>query len=75
MHSEFFWPVLRSKSPYSARMRENLDQKNSDYGHFLCSDSQIEFLLLYLEGVTNNFTAVVKIFYLKVDFKIIPDKN
>ena len=25
---------LRSKSPYSVRMRENLDQKYSEYGHF-----------------------------------------
>ena len=28
---------LRSKSPYSVRMRENLDQKYSEYGHFLRS--------------------------------------
>ena len=26
-------------SPYSVRMRENADQDNSEYGHFLCSDS------------------------------------
>ena len=25
---------LQSKSPYSARMRENVDQKNPEYGHF-----------------------------------------
>ena len=40
----FFWSVfsrtrtengyLRSKTPYSIRMRENTDQKNSKYGHF-----------------------------------------
>ena len=29
---EFFWP-------YSVRMRENKDQKNSEYGHFLHSVS------------------------------------
>ena len=23
--------------PYSVRMRENTDQKNSEYGHFQCS--------------------------------------
>ena len=25
--------------PYSVQMRENTEQKNSDYGHFLCSGS------------------------------------
>ena len=25
---------LLRKSPYSVRMRENIDQKNSEYGHF-----------------------------------------
>ena len=43
-YSEFFLLVfsciwteegnLRSKSPYPARMWENADQKNSEYGHF-----------------------------------------
>ena len=43
-HSEFFWSVfsciwteygeIRSISPYSVRMRENTDHKNSEYGHF-----------------------------------------
>ena len=28
---------LRGKSPYSVRMKENTDQKNSEYGHFLRS--------------------------------------
>ena len=41
---EFLWSVfsfiwteygeIRSISPYSVRMRENTDQKNSEYGHF-----------------------------------------
>ena len=30
------FPVFRI-SPYSVRMRENADQKNSEYGHFLRS--------------------------------------
>ena len=40
----FFWPVfsrirteyggLQKKSPYSVQMRENTDQKSSEYGHF-----------------------------------------
>ena len=44
LHSEFFWSVfprirteygeIRSISPYSVRMWENTDQKNSEYGHF-----------------------------------------
>ena len=28
---------IRSISPYSVRMRENTDQENSEYGHFLRS--------------------------------------
>ena len=30
--------ILLRISPYSVRMRENMDQKNSEYGHFSCSD-------------------------------------
>ena len=43
-YSEFFWSAFSriqtiygeiwSNSPYSVRMRENTDQKNSEYGHF-----------------------------------------
>ena len=46
-YSEFFWRVfsrirneygeITSISPYSVQMRENTDQKNSEYGLFLCS--------------------------------------
>ena len=46
-YSEFFWSVfsrIRTEygeilriSPYSVRMRENRDQKNSENGHFSCS--------------------------------------
>ena len=48
LYSEFFCSVfsriqteyrdLLSKLPYSAQMRENTNQKNSEYGHLLCSD-------------------------------------
>ena len=31
-------------SPYSVRMRENADQKNSEYGHFSCSVTVIKLL-------------------------------
>ena len=44
LYSELFWSafsriqteygVERSISPYSVRMRENLDQNNSEQGHF-----------------------------------------
>ena len=43
-YSELFWSVfsrirteygeIQSVSPYLARMRENADQNNSEYGHF-----------------------------------------
>ena len=46
-YSKFFWSVFSSIrteygdilriSPYSVRMRENMDQKNSECGHFSCS--------------------------------------
>ena len=54
-YSEFFWSVfsrirteygeIRSKSPYSVRMRENTDQKNPEYGHFSRSASCYQSLL------------------------------
>ena len=42
--SEFFLSVFshiwtESISPYSVRMRENNDQKNSEYGHFSRSEN------------------------------------
>ena len=57
-YSEFFSSVfsriwaeygeIRSISPYSVQMRENMDQKNSEYGHFSLSeiDSHSNLLLL-----------------------------
>ena len=43
-YSELFWSAfyristeygeIRSISPYSVQMRENVDQNNSEYGHF-----------------------------------------
>ena len=45
-YSKFFWSVFSriwteygEILPYSVQMRENKDQKNSEYGHFSCSDS------------------------------------
>ena len=47
-YSEFYWSVfsriwteyeeILRISPYSVRMRENMEQKNSEYGHFLRSE-------------------------------------
>ena len=50
-YSELFWSALsafsririeygeiRSISPYSVRMRKNVGQNNSEYGHFLRGD-------------------------------------
>ena len=46
-YSELFWSLfsririeygkIRSIFPYSVQMRENTDQNNSEYGHFLRS--------------------------------------
>ena len=53
-HSAFFRSVfsrIRTEhgeipliSPYSIRMRENTDQKNSEYGHFLRSASGLKWV-------------------------------
>ena len=34
LHSDW---ITNTQAEYSSRMRENTDQKNSEYGHFLCS--------------------------------------
>ena len=38
-------------SPYSVRMRENADQNNYQYGHFLGSLIFVEYLILYIMTV------------------------
>ena len=55
---EFFWPAfsrirteyreIRSISPYSVRMRENTDQKNSKYWNFSRSDHELLLKNLHL---------------------------
>ena len=35
-----FFTVIVIQTPYLVRMRENADQNNSEYGHFLRSDNQ-----------------------------------
>ena len=54
-YSELFWSAfsririkyeeIQSISPYSVRMRENADQNNSEYGHFLRS---VKFFITFL---------------------------
>ena len=42
LYLEFFWSVfyrIQTVSLYSFRMRENTDEKNSEYGHFVHSDT------------------------------------
>ena len=53
LYSELFWSAFSRIqteygetlhiSPYSVRMRENVDQSNSEYGLFLRSDDAIRF--------------------------------
>ena len=55
-YSKFFWSVLscmrteygeiRSISPCSVQMRENKDQKNSEYGHFLRSVPYRDYVII-----------------------------
>ena len=48
LYSELFWSVFsRIRTEYGEilRMRENTDQNNSEYGHFLRSDSVKSFIL------------------------------
>ena len=75
-NTEFFWSVfshiwtecvdLRSKSSYSVQIRENTDQKNSLFGHFLHSEDNMQLLfhanLFYLEGLFlfEDFVSILK---------------
>ena len=36
--ASLFGAILVNTFPYSVQMRENADQNNSEYGHFLRSD-------------------------------------
>ena len=53
-YSELFWSVLsRIRTEYGAlysvRMRENTDQNNSEYGHFLRSDKLMTTITFHLK--------------------------
>ena len=51
---------IRSISPYSVRMRENADQNNSEYSHFL--RSELNDLDISIEDSVNNYFVVFKKF-------------
>ena len=42
-HSDWIFRV----SPYSVRMRENMDRDDSEYEHFLCSDTYFSIICFY----------------------------
>ena len=53
-YSEFFWSVFPCiRTEYSVHMRENTDQKNSEYGHFSCS----------VKPLTKSITSVFQVMY------------
>ena len=47
-------PFLVHIFPYSVRMREDTDQKNSVFGHFSCSDSHLINLFNLLVSCRSN---------------------
>ena len=51
------------KCPYSVRMREDMDQNNSDYGHSLCSDvvadKQIQDLCGEIANLSENVQSLM----------------
>ena len=69
-YSELFWSVfshIRTEygeilriSPYSVRMRQNMDQNNSEYGHSLCSDVVADKQIQNLCGEIANLSENVQ---------------
>ena len=62
-YSELFWPVFCSirteyGAPYSVGMRENADQNNSEYGHFLRSILLIGFMVAFRQQFYWEWTPV-----------------
>ena len=67
-YSELFWSVIsrirteygeiQSISPYSVRMRENTDQNNSKYGHFLRSITLIIYTFLNIMQSRQSLNVV-----------------
>ena len=77
--SEFYWSVfsrIRTEcgkilhiSPYSVQLRENKDQKNSEYGHFLRCDWLLAFFYVCLIHVTWTFDLVWNQMLIDIFFK------
>ena len=76
-YSEFFWSVffrirtgyreIRSISSYSVRMQKSMDQKNSEHGHFSCSEleqwrRQWIVISISLEHLQIGFSVSWKLF-------------
>ena len=49
---------LEGESPYSVQMRENADQKNFEYGHFLWGVSVLNSFLT--TGISKPFQTLIK---------------
>ena len=74
-YSELFWSVfsrirteygeIRSISPYSVRMRENVDQNNSEYWHLLRSVTDLKTL----NFLKNFFDKTRHLFYIAFGHK------
>ena len=71
LYSELFWSAfsrIRTEygeilriSPYSIRMRENVDQNKSEYGYFLRSVYSVNFLtLIYTHAYNKQSTNSIK---------------
>ena len=67
-YSELFWSVsshiqteygeIWGTSPYSLQMRENTDQNNSEFGHFLRSDSSSHDLRSFFMILASNIENI-----------------
>ena len=52
---------MREKCPYSVRMRENTDQKNSEYGHFSRSDKPYLYKVIHILRLNIGYEVVPRI--------------
>ena len=63
-YSTEYGEILRI-SPYSVRVRENADQNNTEYGHFLRSDydflRQWKVLKLVLENIITSYYQIFEV--------------
>ena len=67
-YSELFWSTfsqIRITSPYSVRMRENVDQNNSEYAHFSSSAKHQEWLVSAKKFQFFTKTLFIFIYFLR----------